>query len=85
MATVGSEGVCSGSDPGSFQLPLYWEARPADWFDYVESLMDMKNIANPHFRPTLVQQVLTYAQHNVLKKRELLLTPTSGQHWSSRL
>jgi hypothetical protein len=73
VAAVSSEGVRSGSDPGSFQLPPYREARPADWFDYVESLMDMRNITDPHFRATLVQQALTYAQQDaiadVLKKR----------------
>ena len=73
VAAVNSEGVRSGSDPGSFQLPPYREARPADWFDYAESLMDFKKIYDPHFRATLVQQALTYAQQDaiadVLKKR----------------
>ncbi len=53
----------------------YREARPTDWVHYVESLMDMRNIKNPHFRPTLVQQALTYDQQDAItdvlkKKRE---------------
>ena len=75
VAAVSSEAVRSGADPGSFQLPPYREAAPAQWFDFAESLMDMRNITDSHFRATLVQQALTYAQQDLIadalkKKRE---------------
>ncbi len=43
--------------------PPYWEARPTDWVNYMESLMDMRNIKNPYDQQDAITDVLK-------KKRE---------------
>jgi len=62
VAAVAASQEPSGSNPGSIQLPPYWEDMPLLWFKQAEGLMDMRNITSPAHRLVMLQCALTKAQ-----------------------
>jgi hypothetical protein len=66
VAAVASKGDHQGSDPGSFQLPPYWEDRPELWFNQAEGLMRGLKITDPIYQAVLVQTALTRPQQEAV-------------------
>jgi len=66
VAAVASDGDRQGSDPGSFQLPPYWEDRPELWFNQAEGLMRGRKITDPIYQAVLVQTALTRPQQEAV-------------------
>ena len=77
VAADASKGDRLGSDPGSFQLPPYWEDRPELWFNLAEGLMQVRKITDPIYRAVLVQKALTRPRQEVVAHILELLPPPS--------
>jgi len=77
VAAVASVGDRQGSNPGSFQLPPYWEDRPELWFNQAEGLMRGRKITDPIYQAVLVQTALTRPLQEVVAHiLELMLPPS---------